>query len=117
MQIKFVPVILKTSALIPFFVVLPWYYALLAIAVVSLLYQHVVAKVMGLHVVPIHDLVSFMISEDNSRVNFMAPSVYEKLSNEQAKTRMIKLMKMIPKTRYKVVEVLGDLYYEEIPLE
>jgi hypothetical protein len=33
------------------------------------------------------------------------------------KERFIKVLKTLPKMRYRIVEILGDYYYEDMPFE
>jgi hypothetical protein len=47
----------------------------------------------------------------------MSATLTEKIPFDHAKDRLTKVMSKLPKTRYRVIEVLGDLYYKELPLE
>jgi hypothetical protein len=65
---------------------------------------------------PTLDSVCFY-GKDESLINFMSATTLEKLPFDKAKSKMRELMVRLPKLRYTVINVMGDLYYKPIDSE
>lgn len=116
MKINYGYCALKTSALIPLFFLLPLIYALPCMVFVVWAYQYVIAAIMNVNVMPTSDYGCFF-GDDTARVNFMSATILENYPFEKAKANFAKLMEKLPKTKYRIVKVLGDYYYKELPLQ
>ena len=80
-------------------------------------YQDVVGKITGLKRMKILDAMTF-VSNDTACVNVMSVSEYVyKMDLSELVTHISKMIRILPKMRYKVVECAGDYYYEEMPIE
>lgn len=79
-------------------------------------YRHVVALcVPNTIVMPTMDQQTYISSEE-CPVNFMNHSKYDEDYEEVFRERMLMLIKMHPKFRYRVKMIAGDYYYEEMSL-
>jgi hypothetical protein len=116
MKVNFAITLVKTSLLAPLFIALPLCQALLASVLVILLYPYLIALVFGVKVMPTTDLSTFFGS-DKARVNIMSFTLTEKFSFEATKANIRRLVEKIPKSRYCIVEIFGDYYYKELPIE
>lgn len=88
--------------------------AILICLAVVVSYQEVVARIYGLTTVPVMDYTCF-IGGDKSIVNFMNCTWYATTCDpELVKDKLLKAARLYPKMRYKIVEVAGDFYYEEM---
>ena len=97
--------------------VLHYSIAILICILVQAFYQDVVAAVLGLHSLPVMDYTCFIGSE-KAVVNFMNCTWYATACDpELVKDKLIKAARIMPKLRYKLVEVGGDYYYEEMSEE
>jgi hypothetical protein len=81
MKVDVTATIIKTSALVPFFVLLPFYQAFLAVVISILSYQYVIALCMGLKVMPTMDATCFA-GTDKARVNVMSATFIEDFDYE-----------------------------------
>ena len=116
MKVNIGLVILKTSTLIPFLFLFPLYYSIPIVIFVTWVYQYIVAYTFGVKVMPTADVGCFMM-DDKSRANFMSVTHIQKLPMEQTIKNVMRVMKQFAKSRYTIVDILGDYYYKEIPLE
>lgn len=116
MKINYSLFLIKSSIFPVLFALLPWLQALIASVVITWCYRYVIALVLGLKVVPSMDLGCYMGVEE-SKTNIMSMAVFERIPAEKFKERFKVLFENCPKFRYKTVEVFGDLYYKEIPIE
>lgn len=41
----------------------------------------------------------------------------ERVAPKHMKEKILNVMKKVPKSRYSIVEVLGDFYYKEMPID
>ena len=79
-----------------------------------LYYQNVTALLFGLHPIPIMDYTCFL-GGSKSIVNIMNCTWYDCMADpELVKDKVLKAVKTKPKLRYKIVEVAGDFYYQEM---
>ena len=108
--------LLKTSVIILIFAAFPLKIAIPVALFVTWVYQYIVALFMGVKVMPTMDMVCFYTS-DKSTVNFMSNNLVEKYSAEQVKPKIKMLLETIPKSRYSIVEIMGDLYYKPLSVE
>ena len=93
-----------------------WQTILICLAAV-LYYQNVVATLMGLHTIPIMDYTCFL-GGSKSVVNFMNCTWYDtKCDPDLVKSKISWAVKHNPKLRYKIVDVAGDFYYQEMTEE
>ena len=80
------------------------------------LYREVVALFLGLKVMPALDVSSFMGDEKHIS-NVMSVALVERISLSVLEERFRSMMKHLPKLRYSIIQVMGDLYYKEISEE
>jgi hypothetical protein len=102
MKIDVTATIIKTSALIPLFVVLTFPQAFVATIFLILAYQYVIAFFLGLKVMPTMDVACFAGS-DKSRVNVMSATFVEDFDYDVIKKNLRRVLERIPKARYQIV--------------
>jgi len=94
-----------------------WHLGVTLCVVMLLSYQYVIALIFpNTIVMPVMDQQT-LISEKSAIVNYMNASTYHKYSEEVFWLQFEELFKLIPKFRYKIKEIAGDYYYEEMTLE
>ena len=71
---------------------------------------------MGLKVMPTLDLVCFAGTE-KARANIMSATFVEDFDLEVVKKNMLRVLQSIPKSRYHIVQVMGDYYYKDTPID
>ena len=54
---------------------------------------------------------------DKSKINVMSATFCEFFPAHKARDKLVDLMQKIPKSRYSVVNIMGDLYYKELSAE
>jgi hypothetical protein len=54
---------------------------------------------------------------DKARVNVMSATFIEDFDYETVRNNMRKVLERIPKARYQIVQVLGDYYYKDTPID
>ena len=102
MKVDVTATIIKTAALIPLFVVLPFGYAFLATILLILTYQYVIALFLGLKVMPTMDAACFA-GTDKARVNVMSATFVEDFDFDEVKKNMRRVLERCPKARYQIV--------------
>lgn len=78
MKIEFLPFMIKLSFAILIFVKFPFPLSIGVYVATVLIYPYIIAKVMGVHVMPAMDLACFFGDLDKSRVNFMSFTIFDK---------------------------------------
>ena len=118
MPIKTIPVYfaLKSSFLVLIFALVDWKLACFLSLFAIWGYQYVIAAVFRLHTMPGLDLICFQDSNE-SAANMLSVTMYERLKFEVMQERMKKCITDKPKLRYRIKVILGDYYYEEVPVE
>ena len=106
----------KLGIVLVLFLILPLKYAILALLVLAYTYQHVVARMYGLHVMPSMDLNCFM-SNDKAVVNICSCTTLNYGEPKYAKEAFGRLIDAHLKARAEVVRVFGDMYYRELDKE
>ena len=107
---------IKLAIALLIFALLPLYYSILAYLLITWAYPYIVALIFGVKAIPSMDLVCFY-GDNTSRVNFMSSTKFESIPFEKLKAHFGRLIKQMPKLRYSVVEIFGDYYYKELPIE
>ena len=103
----------KFGIVLAIFLLLPLKYAILTLVILAFTYQHVIAKVYGLHVMPSMDLNCFM-SNDKATVNVVSCTFMNEGRPEYARPAFARLIDAHLKARAEVVHVFGDMYYKEL---
>lgn len=103
----------KFGMVVLLFLILPFKYAILTLLVVANTYQHVVARIYGLQVMPSMDLNCFM-SNDQAPVNSLSCSNMNFMNTESAKEAFGRLIDLHIKARSETVRMFGDMYYREL---
>lgn len=116
MRINYKWCIIK-SAVFPFFFLIFDLWSALSLSIMTLLlYRHVIALCLNLQVMPALDFSTFLGNEKQIP-NVMSAIKLERVSAEVARNRFRSMMTKIPKMKYSIVEVMGDLYYREMSEE
>ena len=120
MQIYY-PVI-KISFALVFFAVMQmifgrWLVSTITVISMILLYPYWVASVVpNTTVMPAMDTITY-VSNPKQLVNYMNCSTYDSLDPDILHLNFKKILRQMPKFRYKIKEIMGDYYYEEMSIE
>ncbi|CDW71676.1 ws dgat mgat [Stylonychia lemnae] len=111
----------KLSDFLIKFSIIPILYAALDAATATIIsvtiltvYRDLIGLFLRLKPMPVMDVCTFF-GLDGSHSNIMSAIYFERLSADKAKERFSLLISKIPKMRYSIVNILGDLYYKELP--
>ena len=108
--------LLKSSIFPLVFALFWWPYALVLSILIVAFYRSLIGFLFCLKPMPSPDMSTFLgIKIQN--VNFMSAIELEYLPAEKLKERAFNLMKRMKKMRYRIVDILGDFYYKELPIE
>lgn len=113
---------IKISIAICLFVIMQacfgkWWISTLIVIAVILLYPYWVASVVpNTIVMPSMDTITY-VSNPKQLVNYMNCSTYDSPNPDTVHMAFKNCIKMMPKFRYKVKEIMGDYYYEEMSIE
>jgi hypothetical protein len=117
MKIDYTFVLIKTGVLIALLATLPLIYAIPACIILTSIYQYVFAAVLGYKVMPIVDFTCFLGTE-KANANCVSVTVADAVKfEEEMIPHFRRLATLIPKMRYQVVEMFGDLYYKEVSID
>jgi len=105
--------LLKTMPLILLFCTFDFFAAFSLAILILTLYREVIALLLGLKVMPGMDVASFM-GDDKHISNVMSVALVEHIHLSDIEDRFRVMMKHLPKLRYTITQVMGDLYYKEI---
>ena len=87
-----------------------------ACIVLTLVYRHIIAAVLGLNVMAAMDLNCFY-SNPKAPVNILSVTFLSGSKAEYARELFKKIVLQHPKMRCRIVEVMGDLYYSPLEVE
>jgi hypothetical protein len=76
----------------------------------------VIALFFGLKVMPTMDMICFYGGEQEI-INFFSSQVIERYTIEKFKEKVKFILTKVPKLRYSIVNIMGDLYYKELTVE
>lgn len=114
--------LIKISLAIAIFAVMQiffgkWWISALTVMAVTMLYPYWVASVVpNTIVMPAMDTITY-VSNPNQLVNYMNCSTYDSPDPDLVQNAFRKSIEQMPKFRYKVKEIMGDYYYEEMSIE
>ena len=103
----------KFGIVLAIILLFPLKFAVLTLMIVAATYQHVVAHVYELHVMPSMDRNCFM-SNDKAVANIISATTMSEGKPEYAREAFGRLIDAHMKARSEVVRVFGDMYYKEI---
>ena len=95
---------------------LSWKMAVIVSVVVTVTYRHIIAYLLGLHAMDAMDLNTFATSKQ-ATLNVVTMTIVSKSDESLAYECFGRLVRTHLKLRCKLVQVLGDLYYREMPFE
>jgi len=114
MKLKLSDFLIKFSIIPVIFAVFDTTVALILSATILTVYRDIIGLFFRLKPMPVMDVCTFF-GLDGQHTNIMSAIFFEKLTAEKAKERFIYLIDKLPKMRYSIVNILGDLYYKELP--
>ena len=108
--------LLKSSFLVLILASLPLKYSIPLCFLLTWIYQYVIAFIFRVHPMPSLDMLCFA-GDDTCQANVLSYTQMETYKYEQGKERIRGFIKDKQKLRYRVKEILGDYYYEEMPID
>ena len=106
----------KFGIVLLIFQALPLLYAMITLILLAITYQHVIAAIFGLHVMPSMDLSCFY-SNDKAVVNIISITPLTRGEPAYSREAFGRIMDAHLKARTGIVKVCGDMYYKELPRE
>ena len=85
---------------------------ILSIVIVAT-YREIIALIFRVKAMPAMDMCTFFGLE-KCNTNIISVIYFQKQKANVVKRRFLSLIEKIPKLRYTIVEIMGDLYYKEI---